>query len=110
MEDGKILVKQILVSFEPTYGEYKERIRDIEVWKTDINTHHCQLTSASDTEAYHIDGSFSMVIELFCDVNTSDKDVKIILDKCKKTFQEKINGKIKYWQKALNFLENKNGI
>ena len=107
MEDGKILVKQILVSFEPTYGEYKERIRDIEVWKTDVNTHHCPLTTASNTESYFIDGSFSMVIELFCDVNTSDKDVKIMLDKCKKTFQEKINGKIKYWQKALNMLENK---
>ena len=30
MDAGKILVKQILVSFEPTAGEYKERIRDIE--------------------------------------------------------------------------------
>ena len=30
----------------------KERIRDIEVWETDVNTHHCPLTSASDTEAY----------------------------------------------------------
>ena len=89
MENGKILVKQILVSFEPTYGEYKERIRDIEVWKTDVNTHHCPLTTASDTEAYYIDGSFSMVIELFCTANTSDKDVKIILDKCKKHFKKK---------------------
>jgi hypothetical protein len=109
MEDGKVMVKQLLVSFEPTYGEYKERIRDIEVWEEDVNTHHCPLrTAASDTEAYHIDGSFSMVIELFCDINTSDKDIKIILDKCKKkTFQEKINSKIEYWQKALNMLENK---
>ena len=107
MEKGKVMVKQLLVSFEPTFGEYKERIRDIEVWETDVNTHHCPMTTASNTEPYHIDGSFSMVIELFCDVNTSDKDVKIMLDKCKKTFQEKINGKIEYWQKALNMLENK---
>ena len=108
MENGKILVKQILVSFEPTYGEYKERIRDIEVWKTDVNTHHCPLTTASNTESYFIDGSFSMIIELFCATNTSDTDIKIILDKCKKkTFQEKINSKIEYWQKALNMLENK---
>ena len=97
-----------MVSFEPTYGEYKERIRDIEVWKTDVNTHHCPLTTASDTESYFIDVSFFMIIELFCAANTSDKDVKIILDKCKKkTFQEKINGKIEYWQNALNMLENK---
>ena len=65
------------------------------------------MTTASDTKAYFIDGSFAMTIELFCDVNTSDKDVNIILDKCKKTFQEKINSKIEYWQKALNMLENK---
>ena len=89
MEKGKVMVKQILVSFEPTYGEYKERIRDIEVWKTDVNTHHCPLTTASNTESYFIDGSFSMVIELFCTANTSDKDVKIILDKCKKHFKKK---------------------
>ena len=107
MEKGKVMVKQLLISFEPTTGEYKERIRDIEVWKTDVNTHHCPLTSASDTKAYFIDGSFSMIIELFCKANTSNKDVKIILDKCKKTFQAKINGKIEYWQKALNMLENK---
>ncbi len=107
MEKGKVKVKQLLVSFEPTYGEYKERIRDIKVWGTDVNTHHCPLTTASDTEVYYIDGSFAMVIELFCDVNTSDKDIKIMLDKCKKTFQEKINSKIEYWQKALNMLESK---
>ena len=107
MENGKVMVKQILVSFEPMGGEYKERIRDIEVWEDDVNTHHCPMTSASDTGEYFIDGSFSMVIELFCDVNTSDKDIKIMLDKCKKTFQEKINRKIEYWQKALNMLENK---
>ena len=107
MEDGKVMVKQILVSFEPNGGEYKERIRDIEVWETDVNTHHCPMTTASDTKAYYIDGSFSMIIELFCDVKTSKKDIKIILNKCKKTFQEKINGKIEYWQNALNMLENK---
>lgn len=107
MEKGKVMVKQILVSFEPSFGEYKERIRDIEVWKTDVNTHHCPLTTASDTKAYIIDCSFYMTIEVFCDANTSDKDVKIILDKCKKAFQEKINSKIEYWQKTLNMLENK---
>jgi hypothetical protein len=36
MEDGKILVKQILVSLNE-YPEYKELIRAIEVWEDDIN-------------------------------------------------------------------------
>jgi hypothetical protein len=27
-------------------------------------------------------------------------------EECKKTFQEKINSKIEYWQKALNMLKN----
>jgi hypothetical protein len=36
MEDGKILVKQILVSLD-SYSKIKVLIRDIEVWEDDIN-------------------------------------------------------------------------
>lgn len=104
MEDGKILVKQILVSLD-SYSKIKERIRDIEVWEDDINYDIFLLDKNATIEDLTIWNDISLSVECFIDVNSSDDHVNFIRNLCKEKIKNFIEQKIQYWKKlskALN--------
>lgn len=103
MEDGKILVKQILVSLS-SYPGYKERIRDIEVWEDDINHDIFLLDENATIEELNIWHDSSIGVECFIDVNSSDDHVNFIRNLCKEKIKNFIDQEIQYWEQLLKAL------
>ena len=103
MEDGKTLVKQILVSLN-LYPEFKELIRDIEVWEDNINHDIFLLDENTTIEDLTIWHDISLSVECFVDVNSSDDHVNFIKNLCKEKIKNFIEQKIQYWEKLLKAL------
>lgn len=103
MDEGKTLVKQILVSVN-LYPEFKELIRDIEVWEDDINHDIFLLDENATIEDLTIWHDISLSVECFVDVNSSDDHVNFIRNLCKEKIKNFIEQKIQYWEKLLKAL------
>lgn len=103
MDEGKTLVKQILVSLS-SYPGYKERIRDIEVWEDDINHDIFLLDENATIEELNIWHDYSIGVECFVDVNSSDDHVNFIRNLCKEKIKNFIDQEIQYWEQLLKAL------